>query len=238
MKKALILLTVLLMFSMMPGMANADSITFNGSSGSLAASAIFDLTGSTLTITLTNTSTADVLVPMDVLMGLFFNTTNKLTPVSASLNGSSVYYASIVKNVGEGWQYKSEVSAQGENSGISATGLGIFGPDGNFYSPGVKLDGIDYGILSAGDDTTTDNGGISSGGPLFKNSLQFTLTAASGFDLSELGNTVVFQYGTDLTEPNFTGTPAVPEPATLLLMAFGSGVMGGGIKRLRKKFKK
>jgi hypothetical protein len=32
--------------------------------------------------------------------------------------------------------------------------------------------------------------------------------------------------------------PAVPEPATLLLMGFGSAVMGGGIRRLRKKFKK
>jgi hypothetical protein len=32
--------------------------------------------------------------------------------------------------------------------------------------------------------------------------------------------------------------PAVPEPATLLLMGFGSGIMGTGIKRLRKKIKK
>jgi hypothetical protein len=30
-------------------------------------------------------------------------------------------------------------------------------------------------------------------------------------------------------------TAPVPEPATLLLMVFGSGVIGGGIKRLRKK---
>jgi hypothetical protein len=30
----------------------------------------------------------------------------------------------------------------------------------------------------------------------------------------------------------------VPEPATMLLMLFGSGVMGAGIKRLRRKFQK
>lgn len=33
------------------------------------------------------------------------------------------------------------------------------------------------------------------------------------------------------------GAPT-PEPATILLMAFGTGVMGGGIRRLRRKFKK
>jgi hypothetical protein len=32
--------------------------------------------------------------------------------------------------------------------------------------------------------------------------------------------------------------PATPEPATLLLMGFGSGVMGAGIRRLKRKFKK
>jgi hypothetical protein len=40
------------------------------------------------------------------------------------------------------------------------------------------------------------------------------------------------------TTYNFELTPAVPEPATLLLMGFGSGIMGAGIKRLRKKLKK
>jgi hypothetical protein len=39
-----------------------------------------------------------------------------------------------------------------------------------------------------------------------------------------------------VTDP--AALPAVPEPATLLLMGFGSGFMGFGIKRLRKKFKK
>jgi hypothetical protein len=40
-------------------------------------------------------------------------------------------------------------------------------------------------------------------------------------------------YGMD----NFESAP-VPEPATLLLMGLGSGIMGAGIKRLRKKFRK
>ena len=226
--------------------SQALSITYSGSNGNLSASALFSLTGSTLNITLTNTSSSDVLVPTNVLTGVFFNTTNTLIPVSASLNGSSVFYSSIVNNVGEGWQYKSGVSAQGKNSGISAAGLSIFGPSGNFFSPGLNLNGLNYGILSAGDNTGTGNGGITGHGPLIKNSVAYTLTANTPFSLSELGSTVVFQYGTSTTEPNFTGscihdctpppctdcTPpphVVPEPSTWIMLVTGTlGLLGYG----------
>ena len=101
-----------------------------------------------------------------------------------------------------------------------------FGPSGNFFSPGVTLDGLDYGILSAGDDSATGNTGITGHGPLIKNSVQFTLTAGSGFNLDELGSTVVFQYGTETTEPTITGQcngllRRVPEPASVLLLVSG-----------------
>jgi|RhiMetdeSRZDD1v2_1073273.scaffolds.fasta_scaffold58079_4 hypothetical protein len=230
--------------------SQALSITYSGSNGNLSASALFNLSGSTLQVTLTNTSSSDVLVPADVLTGLFFNTTNPLTPVSASLNGSSVFYGSIVTNVGEGWQYKSGVSAQGKNSGISAAGLGIFGPSGNFFSPGLTLNGLNYGILSAGDNTGTGNGGITGHGPLIKNSVAYTLTANAPFSLSELGSSVVFQYGTSTTEPHFTGsclqdctppppcrdcTPpphVVPEPSTWIMLVTGTlGLLGYGWSR-------
>src|SRR6476620_1856235 len=78
------------------------AVTFTGSSGTLAASATFDLSGTTLTVTLTNTGTADVVDPAGVLTAVLFNTSTAaghgLTAVSASLNGSSVFYASIVNN--------------------------------------------------------------------------------------------------------------------------------------------
>src|SRR5258708_6780041 len=142
---------------LVPGTARAGML-FTGSSGSLSASANFELSGNSLTVTLTNTSLADVLVPGDVLTGVFFNTVHSLTPVSASLNGSSVYDGSIVHDVGEGWQYKAFSSGgpQGKDSGISAAGLGLFGPKGNFYTPPLhqsnpNLGGIDYGIVTAGD---------------------------------------------------------------------------------------
>ena len=124
-RNLLILGIVLTVLTLVSAPVGATSITFSGSSGSLAASAEFTLTGNTLSILLTNTSSADVLVPTDVLTGLFFNTgAAGLTPVSASLNGSSVFYGSIVNDVGEGWQYKSGISAHEENSGISAAGFG------------------------------------------------------------------------------------------------------------------
>lgn len=191
------------------------ALVFSGTSGGRVAEAEFDLTGNLLTVTLRNTSSADVLVPSDVLMAVFFDTSSTLTAVSASLNGSSVYYGSLINNVGEGWQYGHPVNAQGKNSGISATGLGIFGNANWFYtSPKTPLNGLDYGILSAGDDTATANSGISGHGPLIKNQIQFTLLTAPGFSLSELGNSVVFQYGTSTAEPHFQGT-VVPESATI-----------------------
>ena len=58
--------------------SQALSITYSGSSGNLSASVSFSLSGNTLNVILTNTSSADVLVPTNVLTGVFFNTTNTL----------------------------------------------------------------------------------------------------------------------------------------------------------------
>jgi hypothetical protein len=204
----------------------ADSVTFSGSSGNLSASAIFNLTGNTLTVTLINTSSADVLVPEDVLGGLYFNTTHTLTPLSASLNGSTVFYGSL-SNVGDGWAYGSGVSAQGKNSGITSMGAVNGIGFSNFSATHTQLQGLDYGILSAGDDSSTANKGVTKHGPLIKNSVQFTLTAAPGFSLSELGPTVVFQYGTSLSEPHFTGVPEPGSVTSMIAMLLGfAGLYG------------
>ncbi len=66
--------------------ARAD-VLLTQTNGSLSASANFNLTGNVLTVTLTNTSAADVLVPTDVLTAVFFNGNGTLTPVSALLGG-------------------------------------------------------------------------------------------------------------------------------------------------------
>jgi hypothetical protein len=221
------------------GPARAGMIQFTGSSGNLSASALFNLSGNTLTVTLTNTSAADVLVPTDVLTGVFFNTSHTLTPVSASLNGSSVFYGSIT-NAGDGWGFASGVSVDGLNSATSASGAVAGLGHSNFSGANNALQGLDYGILSAGDNPATGNTGVTGHGPLIKNSVQFTFTAADGFSLSELGDSVVFQYGTQLTETHFSGSPnpnvsTVPVPPTALLA--GIATVCCGLSRWTRRFR-
>jgi hypothetical protein len=200
---------------------------YSGSSGNLSASALFDLSGSTLTVTLTNTSKADVLVPANVLTGVFFNTSHALTPGIASLNGSTVFYGST-SDPSNGWGYASGVSAHGKNSAISASGAVSGLGHSNFHGTHNSLGGLDFGILSAGDNSATGNTGVTGHGPLIKNSVQFTFTAAAGFSLRELGDNVVFQYGTDLCEPHFWAPDpvpfnavATPAPASIVLLGTG-----------------
>ncbi|MFO0891499.1 MAG: PEP-CTERM sorting domain-containing protein [Isosphaeraceae bacterium] len=233
------------------GRARADAI-YAFSSGSRSASANFSLVNpTTLRITLTNTSSADTLVPTDVLTALYFHlagapTLGKVSAVIAA--GSTVFYDSDGQPaggvVGGEWAYKSGIDVEvGDhhherkyNEGISSTGLGIFGSSNRF--PGLNLagpsspGGVEYGLVTAGDDSATGNGGIKGSGGLIKNSAIFTLQVANGFSLSQLGETVGFQYGTDLCEPSFNGClvpgpdfgpAAVPEPSSLLLAAIGVG---------------
>jgi len=106
--------------------ASVSAVTFIGSSGNLSASADFSLVGNTLTVTLVNTSSHDVLVPTDVLTAVWFDVTHTLTPNSANPNGSSLYCGSLT-NVGNGWGYYSGLDGggQGKNDGITAVGFGV-----------------------------------------------------------------------------------------------------------------
>lgn len=220
----------------------ADSATFTGTDGVYSASAIFTQIGNTLVVTLQNTSAADVLVPTDVLTGVFFKNAFALTPVSASLvAGDTVWYGSLT-DPGDGWGYGFGVSAHGYNNAISGTGAVSGLGHSNFSGANNSLDGLDYGLLSTGDNPATGNTGVTGHGPLIRDALQFTLTVPNGFSIPAMGTTVQFQYGTSLTERNYTSTfyhydgniPQTPEPGTLALL--GTGVLGlGGM--LRRKLR-
>ena len=238
--------------------ASATPVTFTGSSGNLSASAAFDIVGGNLQVVLTNTSSTDVLNPAQVLTALFFNVAGDpaLSRLSAVLTaGSSVFYDPDGQPaggvVGGEWAYKNSLlgAPLGANSGISSSGLGLFGPGDRF--PGSDLeppdspDGVQYGLLSAGDNTATGNGGITGSGGLIKNSVTFTLDSLpGGFTLADISN-VSFQYGTTLgEEPNIPGGPCrdcppppttqAPEPSTWLMLVTGTvGLLGYGWSRRR-----
>ncbi len=216
------------------------SVVFTGSDATRAASAQFAVSGSSLVITLTNTSANDAMVPVDILTGVYFDIQGaalSLTRTSAVLGaGSSVVSGSSDAGgvVGGEWAYKGGMVGAPHSAkyGISSSGLGLFGAGDRF--PGNNLDGptspagLSYGITSAGDNSATGNGGLL-GTAVIRNSVVFTLGGISpSFDLAKICN-VSFQYGTDLSEPNIQGN--VPAPGSMALL----GLAGLASRTRRRK---
>jgi hypothetical protein len=237
MKTKILAIVAILAMALMA--APASATIFSAVSGDLAASANMTVSGDILTVVLTNTSAADVEDPADVLTAVFFSLpSNILTPSSALLTaGSTVFYDADGQPaggvVGGEWEYLAGLvgAPNGATNGIGSAGFGLFGspnfPGANLADP-VALDGVQYGILSAGDNTNTGNGGITGSGGLIKNSVTFQLTGATGLDTSLITD-VSFQYGTALDEPNIV----VPLPPSVLLM--GSGLLGLGLVGWRRR---
>lgn len=210
----------------------------------LEASADFSLSGNTLTVTLTNTSTDDILRPSDVLTAVFFSTgTAPLTQQTAYISPGSTFYNDVIgpgnpvnaatynNNVGGEWVYWSGLSGapHGATMGISSVGLAFDGQpnfNGPDLEPPTSVDGLQYGIASAGDDPLTGNTGVMTS-PLINNEVVFTLTVPEGFSLTDISN-VSFQYGTDLSEPNI-----IPAPGAVLLglLGFSAIALIGWVKR-------
>lgn len=216
---------------------NAQAVTYGASSGTLAASVDFSLAGNTLVVVLTNTSTTDVLVPADLLTGVFFSSNGTLTPVSATsggptyLNGVQINGAGTV--VGGEWAYGAGLSGVpgGAGQGISSAGFGLFGnatfPGANLSGP-AAVDGLQYGITAAGDNVATQNGGVANS-EITQNSVVFTFTVSNSFSLPSLRK-ISFQYGTSLSEPNIPCCDRqLPEPGTVMLL--GSSLVGIGLWR-------
>jgi hypothetical protein len=238
MKRSIVFSLLLLLVS---GLASATTL-FTGSSGNLSASVDFSIIGGNLVATLTNTSTADVLGPSDVLTAVFFDVTGNPTFSRISAMASSVWFAppgGSGPDVGGEWAYATNLSGApgGATQGISSAGLNLFSPTDRFGSANlqgpVSVNGLQYGITSAGDNPMTGNQAVTGSNALIHNSVIFTLGSLPvGFNLSSISN-VRFQYGTALTDISFPGTPgtAVPEAPTMALIGFG--LLGIRLARLR-----
>jgi hypothetical protein len=243
----------------------ATNIIYAGDVHDLAARVTFDVVaGSQLRVVLTNTSLADVMVPSQVLTGVFFSGAGAASSVSATLtSGSTVFYDPQGQPsggvIGGEWGFGSGLSGAPNGATNAIMSTGAFSGVGQPTFPGsdlqspTGLDGLQYGLLSAGDNTATGNGGISGSGGLIKNSATFILgNIAPTFTLSSITN-VSFQYGTSMSEPRFNGTTtttptcpnggtfpncgqqqvATPEPMSLGLM--GMGLIGLAGARMRRR---
>jgi hypothetical protein len=205
-------------------MSHAEAaFTFSASSGDLSASVQFAVVGGNLIVTLDNLG-GQVLAPPDVLTAVFFSATQTFTASNAALGpGSAFVFPLGGDTVGANWAYNTGLAAPNNatqgiySAGFSFPGTGNFGCGGSCNN----LDGIDYGLISAADDTTNGNAAVTGGNPLIQHAAVFNLGPAGAFNPDAPGaiTNVSFQYGTSLGEPNVVPIP----PAVWLL---GSGLIG------------
>lgn len=202
----------------------AATVLINGSGSGLSASASFTISGTTLTILLTNTDTTPrraEWAPSEVLTGLFFNlgtASDAFTPVSAT--GSIAQPSQCLTgpcdnttNVGGEWSYAFggvvDPDVVGANRGISSAGyLNANTSQGNFRGTDLDsppaINGINFGIAPKTFTEGSGNSGLDRN-PLVQGSATFVLDIPQGLTEAMISN-VYFTYGTDLNKPSFTTT--------------------------------
>jgi hypothetical protein len=230
-----------------------DCVSLTGNSATpvpIAASAVFEVSGTTLDITLVNDagSSATQLGGADTLTALLF----KLAPAGGTLTdvgGTASLTAPLIgtaaltgaaggETLGQEWALATGINAYTFSNLYSLTGTGLNGPAGGKANLctgagcGDVLDGPSWGLTPA-----SNSGGIAPGiNPLVNHFAFFTLPGlTSGLTNAQLKadlSDVVFQYGTgsgDATGLSCTscgqGNP-VPEPSHVIFSLLSSVLIG------------
>jgi len=225
-----------------------SSAVFDFASSPRAAQAVFEtLAGGQLQVTLTNSSSSDVGVPEQILTALFFDMEGgpELDPVNALVApGSIVYQGTTLINVPGGdvsgeWAYAKDVPTLPAAYCISSVGLDdLIGPKDRFNTSmnldgPTSPDGMQYGIVSTGDLSSTGNGGVEKNA-LIQDSVIFLFDGLpDGFDIGDISN-VYFHYGTSftpLTNPPNPQPPLIPEPGTMTAIVLALVSLGRYAKK-------
>jgi hypothetical protein len=218
----------------------------------VAGSAVFKISGDTLTITLKNTTLGGTLLRGDILTGLVWDI-NSATPVLAfpttSLTmGSETFTEKTTSTTSE------PVNGSWTNvlgaTPISQYGVATTGFGGAFSSGTITLGtgGVDYGIISndppngtfpAPPGSGTSGSFNASAFPLTQDTLTFTLTGISGVSESQISNVKLLfgTEGTGIITTTVVTTTVVPEPGTFTVIGIGLGAAGlVGLRRVWKGF--
>jgi hypothetical protein len=206
------------------------TVTFTDPNGLYTYSGTVDFSqsGSILTVVLTNDAEDAANFRRRVLTAVFWDLAGdpNVTKNAAAYTAGSVQIngGDSAANIGKHWGFKQGLGANqwgNANYGISAVGLGFFGPS-NAFIPGTAQQGIDYGLVPAA--------GTTLGEPLVKDSMTFTLNLPGSYTLTEDSiSNVWFQYGSNVDEYFFN----VPEPTSMI--ALGLGALGLAARKRRKK---
>ncbi|MBL8887621.1 MAG: PEP-CTERM sorting domain-containing protein [Phycisphaerales bacterium] len=212
------------------GMATSAlaSVTFTGSgynpegNANASGSAMFTISGNTLSLVLTNTSLLRTAAQGNALTGVAFNI-NPGAPVlsltSIDMTGGSNLWTSKTASSGSAALSGSWTTVLG-SSPLGEYGISTSGFNGAFNGGSISKGNSapNYGIVAAG--TFTGSSSVSFGGsqyPFVQNSLTFTFTGVSGVAESQIGG-VKLLFGTDGTGV----IQAVPAPGSLALVGLGA----------------
>lgn len=219
-------LTSLAIAALSTGASRAGvTYSFSDSASQKSASAAFSLSGTTLTVVVTNTGAAANDNP-DTLGGIFLNlgdpTKLQTADTIALTSGSQVITNGLStgsQDVDGQWFKASDTTDHaGYNLLLSSVGYNSGTKD--YFGMGSGDNGINYGLID-GIGSSPKNGFENKS--WISNSVTLTLTVKNSFSLSDLGSQILFQYGSDVSkEPSFVSTKlegpnSVPEPGSLTL---------------------